>query len=341
MSTKRIKGYYEYDSKLTPGRSKRGGIHSNLYANGKLKTHARFIPEDQRASRRVMRGSLMGTGALLWLAGRALYAILRLTLVAVVAIATLAATVIGVGGARANRHARTKRRQRTAIDPVNSAHHVPTDVRRRQSPSPAPQFPVASARANWYPDAMNPELLRFWDGVMWTHHTAPRHPVVRAGWYPDTAHPQQLRFWDGTAWTHHVRPKPSSNMSTYRPHAVPSAPHEQGQHSRVKMSRAEWEAHVRAWMTAGALEAELWRRLSNAEISDPDEATLSAQQRMEQLSHEEGLRRIELIVQTNPALSNTTRISELIALFGAGAVASAENPPLISMDPEAVPRRSR
>src|SRR5215203_12372 len=28
--------------------------------------------------------------------------------------------------------------------------------------------------SGWYDDPSNPEMLRYWDGVMWTSHTAPK-----------------------------------------------------------------------------------------------------------------------------------------------------------------------
>ncbi len=31
----------------------------------------------------------------------------------------------------------------------------------------------SSAAPNWYPDPSDPRLLRYWDGVQWTAHTAP------------------------------------------------------------------------------------------------------------------------------------------------------------------------
>ncbi|RPA65959.1 DUF2510 domain-containing protein [Gordonia oryzae] len=30
--------------------------------------------------------------------------------------------------------------------------------------------------AGWYPDPVNPALQRYWDGVRWTEHAAPRGP---------------------------------------------------------------------------------------------------------------------------------------------------------------------
>ena len=46
----RIPGYFEYDDGLTPGRSKDGGIHHNLYDQGHLKGHAKFFPSDEEDS---------------------------------------------------------------------------------------------------------------------------------------------------------------------------------------------------------------------------------------------------------------------------------------------------
>lgn len=50
-----------------------------------------------------------------------------------------------------------------------------------------------------------------WTQQTWTHHVpsvAPAAPVVPvstpAGWYPDPVNPDQLRYWDGARWTHHI-----------------------------------------------------------------------------------------------------------------------------------------
>lgn len=43
----RISGYYEWDDdNLSPGKSKDGGLHQNLYKDGKLQGSARFIPNE-------------------------------------------------------------------------------------------------------------------------------------------------------------------------------------------------------------------------------------------------------------------------------------------------------
>lgn len=43
----RIAGYFEYDDDLTPGRSKDGGIHHNLYDHGRLSGHGKFVLGDE------------------------------------------------------------------------------------------------------------------------------------------------------------------------------------------------------------------------------------------------------------------------------------------------------
>lgn len=44
-----------------------------------------------------------------------------------------------------------------------------------QPSQPAPP-PPPSVPSGWYPDAADAVLLRYWDGVQWTEHTAPRPP---------------------------------------------------------------------------------------------------------------------------------------------------------------------
>ncbi|MGI8333686.1 hypothetical protein ACRYCC_27365 [Actinomadura scrupuli] len=43
-----VSGRFEYPDKLTPGQSKDGGLHHNLYdSQGRLVSHGRFIPDDE------------------------------------------------------------------------------------------------------------------------------------------------------------------------------------------------------------------------------------------------------------------------------------------------------
>src|SRR4051812_32712156 len=48
-SMARIPGYFEYDDDLTPGQSKDGGLHHNLYAQGRLAGHGHFVPDEAAA----------------------------------------------------------------------------------------------------------------------------------------------------------------------------------------------------------------------------------------------------------------------------------------------------
>ncbi|WP_149205201.1 hypothetical protein [Actinotalea subterranea] len=44
----RIYGYFEHPDDLTPGRSKEGGLHQNLYdSDRRLADHATFFPDDE------------------------------------------------------------------------------------------------------------------------------------------------------------------------------------------------------------------------------------------------------------------------------------------------------
>ena len=68
-------------------------------------------------------------------------------------------------------------------------------------------------------------------------------------------------------------------------------------------------------MAAGAVEQELWRRLSNARISDGDQLTLEAQRRMERLTAEQGTRRIKLMLEANPGLRDELGLNEFLRHF--------------------------
>jgi len=187
--------------------------------------------------------------------------------------------------------------------------------------------------ADWYPDPSNAAQLRYWDGTAWTHHVAPTHGAAGTptDWYPDPSNAAQLRYWDGTAWTHHVAPKHGTAGVARQPLAAPSP--ERGlvsarEEPRISMSSAEWQAHVRAWMAAGAIEQELWRRLSNAHISDAGQATLEAQREMEQLTPEQGAYRIRLMLEAHPSMRDGVGLTEFMKFFGGGRSALGRDVPV-------------
>ena len=78
------------------------------------------------------------------------------------------------------------------------------------------------------------------------------------------------------------------------------------------MSRAEWQRTFQSWLAVGAAEQELWRRLSNARISDADPSTLEAQRRMESLSAEQGMLQIRKMLEANPAFLRDAGIEGLL-----------------------------
>ena len=176
--------------------------------------------------------------------------------------------------------------------------------------------------ADWYPDPSNAAQLRYWDGRAWTHHvsTAPGAVSTPADWYPDPSRQAQLRYWDGNAWTSHITNGPGVaghqqiDANTSGSELVPA-------HSepKINMSSAEWKAHVEAWLRVGAIQQELWHRLSNANIQDADDATLEAQRRMDALTPEEGARRTQLMLEANPALREQGSLLDLMRLFSGGA----------------------
>jgi hypothetical protein len=218
----------------------------------------------------------------------------RLVPLALVAVAGIAA---GVVGARAIHNAKTRRQ--TA--PVEMPHVSST----------------TATPAGWYEDTSDPSRLRYWSGVAWTNDYAQRAgsaPPIAADWYPDPSNSAQLRYWDGAAWTSHVTAGPGTASTSGPLSGNALAPaYEQ---SRINMSSAEWQSHVRAWLQAGAIQQELWRRLAHAQIQDADDATLAAQRRMEELTPEEGARRIHRLLEASPALRDQGALLEFIQLFG-------------------------
>ncbi len=180
------------------------------------------------------------------------------------------------------------------------------------------QRAVAATRINadWYPDPSNAAQVRYWDGTGWTHHIAPAPGAiaVQADWYPDPSDGAQFRYWDGRSWTHHVTRGHGAGVPVHQGHAIPGgAGTALGRpEQRFRMSSAEWNSHVEAWLRAGAIQHELWYRLSNAHIEGADAATLEAQGRMESLTPEEGARRITLMLEAHPVLRQQASFVDLI-----------------------------
>jgi hypothetical protein len=184
------------------------------------------------------------------------------------------------------------------------------DYARRTSTDPA-------VAAEWYPDPSNAKRLRYWDGSAWTSHVSPRPGAVTAppDWYPDPSNAAQLRYWDGTTWTHHVNDNPAASaVVTATSCDVRQAA--QDQQPRIHMSRAEWQAHVEAWARAGAIQQELWSRLTNARITDADGPSLESQRRWEELTPQQGAERVRLMLEADPSLRREDVLVEFIRLFG-------------------------
>lgn len=62
----------------------------------------------------------------------------------------------------------------------------------------------------WYPDPLNPDRLRFFDGSKWSDDVHPKvstsEPPTQAGWFPDPLKAGRSRYFDGHKWTDEVRP---------------------------------------------------------------------------------------------------------------------------------------
>ena len=216
---------------------------------------------------------------------------------------------------------------------VKVAQHIKSQREEKRSERSS-IAPASATPAGWYEVASDATRLRYWDGTAWTNDFAQRQgtaAALAADWYPDPSNAAQLRYWDGTAWTHHVAPKHGTAGVARQPLAAPSL--ERGlvsarEEPRISMSSAEWQAHVRAWMAAGAIEQELWRRLSNAHISDAGQATLEAQREMEQLTPEQGAYRIRLMLEAHPSMRDGVGLTEFMKFFGGGRSALGRDVPV-------------
>jgi hypothetical protein len=262
--------------------------------------------------------------------------IAQLVPLALVAVAGLAAGVVGVKLAQSRRERQSPTSQPAGSIPAgwyeveagagqlrfwDGAQWTDQYAQRASS--------VAAIAADWYPDPAHAAQLRYWDGRAWTHHVAPRPgaTVTPADWYPDPNNAAQLRYWDGRAWTHHVAPRPSAV-----PHAQPLPLTSTAAETRaartdpqITMTSAQWRAHVEAWFRAGVIEQEMWRRLTNARLSDADPRTLQAQNEMEQLTATEGAQKIQQLLASRGTAGSDPLADFLGALRTEGRILNQSN----------------
>ncbi|CUR58145.1 hypothetical protein NOCA2480125 [metagenome] len=268
--------------------------------------------------------------------------------------ALIAVAVVGmkiarsIARSRARASERAEARRMAAAEAISRVQQArPTQAAYGQQPTWTPQVTpnthVSATPADWYPDPSNAAQFRYWNGAAWTNHERPRHATAAtpAGWYPAPSDPSQLRYWNGTLWTDHFTPR-SGALPAIQPATMPVSDAGRvptGGEARISMSSAEWQNHVRAWMAAGAIERELWRRLSNAQINDADQLTLEAQRRMEQLTAEQGAQQIRLMLEANPGLGDELGLSEFLTYFLKNLAPLGRNEP-VSIDRAGERRRT-
>lgn len=341
------------NAKLTPSKKISGGLSPLVHGKG-VKAQAVLIPVDSGGRKRSIAGSLLAFATKILLAVLAVGVAISVAAVLLSAvadgvtaglsdladtisagstelmlIASVAVLLVVVGAAVKIARSVPRRRSRAAKGPDVShngsaevrqyhQHFSSTYVTHVSQPAAPHHAQVAAAPAAWCIDPRNAAQLRYWNGAAWTQHVRPRQTAssTPAGWYPDPSNAAQLRYWGGTSWTHHLAPRRGAHVAG-RPTTTSSDTRNAsiGDEARLTMSSAEWQAHVRAWMAAGAVEQELWRRLSNARISDGDQLTLDAQRRMEQLTAEQGIQRVKQMLEANPGLRDELGLNEFLTHF--------------------------
>ena len=340
-----IEGTFRFKKGTTPDRSRRtdGALRAATRdANGKLVGQAEFIPKPESIPKAEDTSDSSDYSPQYFAPEEDEYApdISSLMPQAVVAAAGIVAGVAVVKVAQHFRDQREARRvrQTSALAGATPAGWYavdsdPTRLRYWDGGAWTRNFAqrqgfAPSVVADWYPDPANATQLRYWDGIAWSHHVTAIHGATStpADWYADPADDSQLRYWDGATWTHHVTPRRGSaavapSIGAYPEKSLDSVQTE----DRMRMTRAEWQAYVGAWFAAGAIQQELWRKLSRADISDADPATLETQRRMEQLTAEQGARRIRLALESNTSLHNEAGVAEFIKMLsGNGSFAQAQ-----------------
>lgn len=342
------------NARLTPSKKISGGLSPLVHGKG-VKAQAVLIPVESAGRKRSVAGIMLAFATKILLAVLAVgvaIAIAAVLLSAVadgvtaglsdladtisagsaelVLVASVAALVVIVGVAVKIARSGARRRTRAAKE-LGVAHDGSAGVRQyhqhfgstyvthvSQSAAPHQHPQVAAAPAAWCIDPRNAAQLRYWNGAAWTQHVRPRQTATSAppGWYPAPSNAAQLRYWSGTSWTHHLAPRHGAYVAAHPTTASSDTRNAStDSEARLTMSSAEWQAHIRAWMAAGAVEQELWRRLSNARISDGDQLTLDAQRRMEQLTAEQGSQRVKLMLEANPGLRDELGLNEFLTHF--------------------------
>lgn len=264
---------------------------------------------------------------------QAVSAVSSYLVIAAAVAAAIAFVFYGIKIARSIHRARTRSIERSeARQRAATAARASADARAAQpsliqqatgTPQVARAYATAVAGspatpAGWYLDPSNSAQFRYWNGSAWTQYVGPSRiaSAPPANWYPDPTNTSRLRYWNGTTWTAHFAPRNSASPEpTGSKRHVPEASPLAGSGTRITMTRSEWQDTVRGWMIAGAVEQELWRRLSNAQIVDADPLTAEAQRRMEQLSAEQASEKLRLLLEAKPALRDDARVAAFLTDF--------------------------
>ncbi|MGJ9372552.1 hypothetical protein [Nesterenkonia sp. CF4.4] len=139
-------------------------------------------------------------------------------------------------------------------------------------------------------------------------------------WWTEMASPLLRAAWERVSA---VVGKTSNRADTVKPSAMPStelmtttrALERAVVESRIKMRSSEWEQRFRAMLAAGVFKDEQLWILSNAKIED--DHTLESKSPKTQLTPQQFVDRIKVMLETNPLLLDEATSAELIRVFGA------------------------
>ena len=121
--------------------------------------------------------------------------------------------------------------------------------------------------SGWYDDPSNPEMLRYWDGVTWTNHTAPKKsptiaqstiglPQQTAPQAPTVPQaPQTTRMPQGGAWQGQNTPQypPQYQQFPQYPQAPGAAWLTAGPTTADGVPLASWGRRLAAWLIDGII----------------------------------------------------------------------------------------
>lgn len=119
--------------------------------------------------------------------------------------------------------------------------------------------------SGWYDDPSNPDMLRYWDGVSWTNHTAPRKSPTAGQGSSGGSATGSATGSVGVDRTGAAAPTPT-RPELGRQTGVPQAPQQPQQYYQQAPANAQWMHDIRT--TADGVQLASWGKRFGAWVID-------------------------------------------------------------------------